>query len=427
MRRWMFIAAGLLAAATAQAAPPTSGLPPGEMVLPAIETTPEVHAAEAVLARAEAEAAMRRVGPHEATLTVIPQRRRVEGAGRYREWEADLTRGVRWPHKARLDREIGTEGAEAARLLLEDAHHAAARRLLALWSDWLRADAALHLRRGMVDDWQRDRDAVARRVRLGDAAERDRIAVDAALAQAQAAALQAEAALADARLALASAFPDLPLPERPHLPADAPVLDGTDAEWTRRIVERSHEIGAAAARARQKQAEARRARADRLPDPSIGLRVLDDLGGRERALGVVFSIPLGGRYRGAQAAAAGADALGAEAELSMVRRDVARDAQRTVAMARAAHDIWQRQQAAWKAARDSAAKAGRAYALGESGLAELLAARRAGQELALDEARARVDALEAVTRVEVDAHERWHRHGAGDEASPVGGATLPRL
>jgi hypothetical protein len=25
-----------------------------------------------------------------------------------------------------------------------------------------------------------------------------------------------------------------------------------------------------------------------------------------------------------------------------------------------------------------------------------------------------VDAIEAVARVELDAHERWHRHGSGD-------------
>ena len=42
-------------------------------------------------------------------------------------------------------------------------------------------------------------------------------------------------------------------------------------------------------------------------------------------------------------------------------------------------------------------------------------ARRTAQETALAEQRAEIDAVEAVTRVRVDAHEIWHRHDAVDE------------
>lgn len=413
---WLALWSGL---AGAQQVVSGTALPPQEVVLQAISVTPEVRAAEAVLARAEAEERMRRVGSHETQLTVIPQQRRIDGSGRYREWEADLSRGVRWPGKARLDREIGAAGREAAQLMLEDSHHAAARRLLALWSNWQRAGVALELQRRQVELWQRDRTTVARRVQLGDAAQRDLLAVDAALAQARASALQAGAEQTVARLALSSAFPVVPLPEVVRLPPQPPALSGTDEAWVKLILARSHEIGAADALARQKDAVARRARADRLPDPIIGVRVLDEQGGRERALGLTLSIPLGVRYRSAEAAAAGADAMGADAELSMVRRDVRQDAQRAVAMARAMHEIWQSQDSASKAAEASALKAERAYALGESGLAEVLAARRLAQEAALAEHRASVDAIEAVARVEVDAHERWHRHDAGDDDAPM--------
>lgn len=434
MKRWVLAPLLLLLAAPAWAAGPAAAasaapLPPTEVVLRVIELTPEVQAAAAALARAEADARLREVGTHEAQLTVIPQRRRIEGGPTFNEWEADLSRPVRWPRKARLDREIGAAGTEAARLMLSDAHHTGARRLLRLWSDWLRARVVAAQLHAQVATWQRDRDAILRRVDLGDAAGRDRLAAEAALAQARAAAMQADADARTARLALHSAFPGLPLPERLRLGTEPPQLLGSDAHWSELIVQRSHEIAAADAQARQRQAEAQRARADRLPDPTIGVRVLNDLGGRERAVGVIISIPFGVRQRGARAAAAGADAQVAQADLAMVRRDVSRDAREAVARARAAHAIWSSRQLALIAARDSAAKAERAYALGESGLAELLAARRAGLEAALAERRAAVDAIEAVARVRVDAHELWHHHTGGSEPGEHtdGGVHLPDL
>ncbi|WP_161970917.1 TolC family protein [Aerosticca soli] len=430
MRRLGCIFALICLPVFAQTGADTS-LPPRELVLDAIESAPEVRAAEAGVARAEAEERMRRAGPHEAQFTVIPQRRRVDQEGRYHEWEVDLSRGVRWPGKARLDREIGATGREAAQLMLEDAHHAAARRLLALWTDWQRAAAATALRQQQAQLWQQELASVDRRVALGDAAQRDRLAVDAALAQAQVAVLQAQAEETRARLALQAQFPGLPLPAQVRLPPQPDPLPGQDAHWQALIVARSHEIGAADARARQKDAEARRAQADRTPDPVLGLRMLDERGGREHTLGVTMTIPFGIAYRGAAAAAAGADAMAAAADLAITRRDIEEGAHQVVAAARAAFAVWQRQREARDAAETSAAKTERAYALGELGLVDVLAARRLAEDSALAEQRALLDAIEAVTRVQVDAHEVWHAHAPGDtdEDAPVrpGQPALPTV
>jgi outer membrane protein TolC len=401
-------------------------LPPQELVLRAISQTPEVRLAEANLSRADAQARMRASGSYEVQATVIPQRRTVEGDRTYNEWELDLTRSIRLPNKARLDREIGARGQEAAQLGLEDAHHAAARRLLATWTDWQRARAQRRQLEQLTDIARRDRDAVARRVILGDAAERERVAADAALAQVQASLVGAQSAQTQAELTWVSVFPTLPLPSRdPVDDYSPPTLEGSDDIWVNQIVARSHEIGARAALARQKDAEARRARADRVPDPSVGIRVLNDLGGRERAYGVVLGIPLGGAYRRAEAASASADAMAAEANLAVVQRDIQRDARAEVAAARAHRQIWVSQRQALSAARDNAAKTARAYALGESGMAELLAARRVEQEASLAERQAAIVALDAVTRVQVDAHALWHRHD--DDERPSADTGLPQL
>ena len=424
MKRWLSVLLIMLAVPVTLAAqapvPSSPSLPPADLVLRAITRTPEVQAAAAVLSRAEADAQLRNVGTHEATLTMIPQRRHIQGGPTYNEWEADLSRPVRWPHKARLDREIGATGVEAAQLMFADAQHTGALRVLMLWSNWQRTRVIAVQQRAQVATWERDHKAITRRVELGDAARRDLLATDAALAQARASALQAEADAQIAELSLRSAFPDLPLPDRVRLGDEPPMLSGSDAHWSELIVQRSHEIGAADALARQRDAGARRARADRLPDPTVGIRVLDDLGGRERAVGLIVSIPIGVRQRGALAAAAGADALAAQAELTMVRRDISSSAREGVAHARAAHAIWSSRQLALIAARDSASKTERAYTLGESGLAELLVARRGELEAALAERSAAVDAIEAVARVRIDAHDLWHDHTDGSDPDEHG-------
>ncbi|MGW8127042.1 MAG: hypothetical protein ACWGG5_00965 [Stenotrophomonas sp.] len=74
-----------------------------------------------------------------------------------------------------------------------------------------------------------------------------------------------------------------------------PVADDTGAQrHIDHIVSRSHEIGAAEREAERLERAALRARAERRPDPSVGLRWLDERGGEERSLGVVVSIPFGG-------------------------------------------------------------------------------------------------------------------------------------
>ena len=435
MKRWTFILGLLLivpAVLAAQRQDPSlsaHALPAEELALPAIERMPEVQVAAAKLARAEAEARLRNVSSHETTLTLIPQRRHIRGEASYNEWEADLSRPVRWPHKARLDREIGAAGVEAAQLMLADAHHAGALTLLNLWTHWQRARVTALQQRTQVTIWERDHAAIARRIELGDAAQRELITAEAALAQARAAVAQAESDAQAAESFLRSTFPDLPLPERLSLGVEPPTLNGGDAYWQDLIVQRSHELGALTAMTQQHEAEAQRARADRIPDPTVGVRLFDDFGGQERAVGVVVSVPFGVRQRNALAAGAAATAQSAQAELSIMRRDITREAHNSVARARATQEIWLSQKAALAAAKSSAEKTERAYTLGESGLTELLTARHVELDATLAERNAMIDAIEAVARVRIDAHDLWHKHASTRHQGEHHGteASLPEL
>ena len=86
----------------------------------------------------------------------------------------------------------------------------------------------------------------------------------------------------------------------------------------------------------------------------------------------------------------------------------------TVRHADAAWRLWRDSRQALEAVRASTAKVRRAYALGEAGIAELIAAQRQEQESALAESDARANALEAALLIRVDAHELWHDAGDND-------------
>lgn len=389
---------------------PASGdfLPPEGLIVAALAGQPEVRAAAARLAAARAEQRALAVGSYETEATLIPQRRDTDADGRYREWEAQLTRSIRLPGKARLDRQIGAHGQRAADLRLDDAEHQAARRLLQRWMDWLRTSVVMRTAEARLALVEREHAALARRVQLGDAAALELDLLEAEQARLQAEALSARAAAIAAHASLVSEFPQIPLPERlPVLPDPQP-LPGGPARWRELIVARSHEIGIAEEEAARQEQVAERVRAERRPDPSIGLRLLEERGGQERALGVVVSVPLGVAYRGALARRESANADARVAEAAGVRRLIEQEAQATVRDADDRWRQWQATQAALQAQQDVAAKLRRAWELGEVALADWLLAARNEAQAAQAEAVARADALEAGLRVRVDSHELWH-------------------
>ncbi len=400
--------------AFATAASAEDFLPPVERAQAAISAYAEVRAADARVIEAREKARALAAGPHDTTLSVQPIRRTVRDAptpsGRagYGEWEVQLTREIRLPGKAALDRESGAHSVAAAELLQGDAEHQAARLLLAGWMDWLRADMAANNMLARRASMARERDTIARRVQLGDASRRDLDQIVAELAVAEAESRQAQADVQARRLALATSFPQVPLPQDAPSMAEPVAFGETPQAWIDRIVDRSHEIRAAEEIAAQRDTMARRAQANRLPDPTIGVRTFSERDGMERGVGLVLAIPFGGTRRSAEARADYAAAEAARSEVDAMRRDIEREARLGVARAQLALGLWQAAHDARTAHAASVARQRRAWELGEIGLAERLQAERLDAESALAELRARADAHEARLRVLVDSHELWH-------------------
>ncbi|WP_194745194.1 TolC family protein [Thermaurantiacus tibetensis] len=384
-----------------------SPLPPAEAARAAIAEHPAVLAAEDRRDAAVAEGRARAAGPHAFQASASLVRRSLAQGDAVPEFGLEVSRAVRINGKARLDRAAADALVDAAGNRAEDARHLAARLLAGLWLDWVTAEAEARVLAGAEATLAKAQAGLERQVALRDAPALDAGRAAAARAAASAERLLAEGRARAARAALAARFPGLPLP------ADAPGLPLPEASRSElvalagRIAEVSHELGALEAERRLAEAEAERARRDRLPDPSFGLRGFSEQGGTERGVGLLVSVPFGGPSRRAEAERRAALSSAAAAELASARRDVeamaaaARlEAEAALAAAAASADASAR-------AREVAARLARGHALGGVDLADRLLAERAALEAELAETRARAAAWRALTLLRIDAHALW--------------------
>lgn len=383
------------------------GLPAPADVTAALDAHPSVLAAEARASAARAEADVLARGPHEFTLGASYLRRSVDREGRFDEYDATLSRSIRLPGKARLDREIGAAGIVAARNRAEDARHQAALLLAQYWWDWLAAAGEARVDRQAVDNYAGMLAATEKRVALRDAAQLEADQAESALGAARAAAAQSAGREAVARSRLVAQFPNLPLPDAaPEIPQpefDAATVDTLGGK----VVARSHEIAAAEAEALKAGTLAARERADRMADPSVGLRLFSERSGAERGAGVFVSVPLGGGHRRALADRASAEAGAAQAEAAAARFAVNEMATTDMAEARFRHEAWRRAREAVTAQVTALKKLRAGQAAGEIGLADVLLGERQVHDAFRLEILARVEAQRALTRLNIDSHELW--------------------
>lgn len=400
-------------AAVSVAEPGIEPLPQSGEALAAIDERPAVREALAMQVAAESRARALGVGPHEFTLGGGWHERRVDNEGDYNEWEAFITRGVRLPGKAGIDRSLGELEMKAAENVLADARHVEARRLLAAWFAWLTTGAEARRDAELAKMLERTVVAARRQAELGEISTMELELAEAEAARAAAAATRSAVSAGQARRALLVAFPALSVPGHPP-EAPAPVAPERPlVDWPAVILERSHEIRLAELDERRARLTAERASKDRWPDPTVGLRVLDERGGAEEALGVIISMPLPGRYRSALAAESRHKAAAALARVEMMRREVVETADQDVADAQAALTAWPSSEEAARQAGRYLEKAQRAFELGEIGLPALLISVISASETIHEERMARLGAQESLARLRIDAHELWapeHEH-----------------
>jgi outer membrane protein, heavy metal efflux system len=346
-------------------------------------------------------------GSYEFNVRAGGAQRNISNTGQQlREWDVAVERPLRLFNKAALDSDIGAEGVARAEFAFGDARHEAGRLLLHLWFNWQREQAQVSQWQEQVDILKQQAGITEKRLLAGDAPRLE-------LNQAQAAAAQAGVSLqlASLRAQLAASelmrpFPGLALPPKPTLATPVPVEHDLNY-WQEQVIASNHELGMVQADSHIQQLLAQRSSADRVPDPTVGLRYSNEKEGEEKVTGIYVSVPISFGLRGINAEVAQHQAEIAHYREAAIRRRLEGDVYAAYTQALNNYHIWQQAQEAAGSMRKNADLVARAYSLGESSLADTLNARRFALESSLGATLAQLDANEARYRLLLDAHKLW--------------------
>lgn len=346
-------------------------------------------------------------GNYEFNLRAGTSQRKIATPGQtLSEWDVAIERPLRLPNKMLIDSDIGEESINRAEQALGDAHHEAGRTLLHLWFNWQREQAQAAQWQQQVDILKQQASTTEKRFKAGDAPKMELNQAQAAVSQATVAQQQARMRAQLASTELARQFPAILLPPRPILSTPLP-LEHDFAYWKNEIIEHNHEIELAQAEKRIQQMLAERSRADRIPDPTVGLRYANEMGGNEKVTGVYLTIPLSFGLRGSNAQHAEYLAEISSNREAAIRRRLESDVYAAHTQAVSSYQTWQQAQEAADSLRKNAELVTRAYTLGESSLSDTLTSRRLALESTLTENISQLDANEARYRLLLDAHQLW--------------------
>jgi outer membrane protein TolC len=409
----MRTAAVLLLLASCSAAPAFAAdadypdLPPHSQVDAALNSHIDVLNAETGVRIARTNQRRWESGNYEFSLRAGTAQRRTATPGeKLREWDVAIERPLRLINKVMIDSDIGEEGVTRAAHALGDARHEAGRTLLHLWFNWQREQMQVLQWQQQVDILKQQALTTERRLKAGDAPRMELSQANAAVAQTTVALQQARMRAELAGNELARQFPLVVLPPQPASGEPRPIAESFDY-WKQTILDHNHELEMVRSERRIQQMLADRSSADRLPDPTVGLRYSNELAGSEKVAGVYISVPLSFGLRGSHAENAAQQAEIAGNRENAVMRRLDADIYATHAQAVRSYEIWLQAGEAADSIRQNAELVARAYSLGEISLTETLTARRLALESALSENLARLDANEARYRLLLDAHRLW--------------------
>lgn len=380
-------------------------LPALVRALGAIEAASAVRLARTGIDVEEANRQRLQIGPYEYGVRGFLGQRR-DPSQRYYDGELVVERPIRLPAKMRLDHEIGAGGVEIARLALTEARHESGRLLLAGWFALAGARAELALWDDQTALIEQQLGVVQGRLRAGDAPRVDLLLAEAAVAQARQGQAQARARVQTAAAELEQTFPSM----ADALPAPLATprrIDDEESAWQARVLEHNRELLGARAQARQAERIVERVRAERRPDPSLGVRYASERSGNEHVIGVLLSVPLPGAARDAAVTAAIAQARLQADQVDAIERRVAGEARIAYRAAQGAWASWARAEEAAERLTRHAELAARGYTLGEGTLNDVLLARRAANDARLAAVATQAKAREAYCRLALDAYRLW--------------------
>ena len=382
-----------------------AGLPPTELAQPWLQQDPSVQAALSDIQAAVHTAGMLRVSPNEWNASYSSQRRRYPTAPESNEWTAQLERTVRLPNKRSLDRRLATAETELADANYGTALQTAARDLVELYTRWAGAVRARELMQEQISFGEESLRVVRLRQRAGDASMLEVNSIEADMAEIR---RRLSNAISDERKALASLKIRFPGAGVQALALAEPGnINEPEAVWKARIIATSDPLKMAQLQLDQAELNASRARANRLPDPTVGVFTASEAYSNEKIVGVSLSIPIPGRYRNHQLGLALDQVNTARALRDRQQRLIEMEVAEAYADATGNYERWRLAEESAAKTRESANLTQRAYSLGEVDLQTLLLSRRQAVEAVDSALDARVSALTSYNRLLVDAHLIW--------------------
>jgi outer membrane protein TolC len=407
MMKKLFLALLLALAGAVQALEPpnVAGLLPTAVARALLEQDPRVAAALAGREVARQEAGILDKSPYEWIAKAQGQQRSIDAGEGWREWNVGLERTFRLSGKGSADRKLGTATMEEFEARYGVALQESARELVSLWVDWLAAERGRELAAVNLRSVQENLAAVEKRVRAGDVSKLDLNLASAELAEQKRMDNDASTQASAAWSRLSVRFPGI---SRQAMALPSPgLIAGDDVQWRERIMATSDEVKLAQMQMRIAQAQAERAQADRVPDPTFGVYTASEGGGRERVSGITLSIPFSGGLRNLHSARALAAVEVARNAVDLKRREMETGIAAALITARGAYESLRMANESADAMRENARLVQRAYALGEGDLQSLLLARRQAILAATSALQAHAAALKGYYELLIDARLIW--------------------
>lgn len=410
--------AAAFTAPLAQAATPMDALPGALGVGPAravSQVLARMPGYQGALRGVDAERAFRRqmlAGTAEWTASMGLARVSDSGppSSRSNDLELGLERSLRLPGKARVHGAVGDARAQLAQTQTRKVWNELARQLTLDLVAWQREERSLRVWRAQAELLAVQRDSVAKRQQLGDAALLEQRQAAAAHAQALAQQESAQARVDLALQGLATRYPGLPLQpagfEGLDLLKDLAAAPPGQA-WVEQALSRSTALQLVRDEALALEAQARMDAAETQADPTLGVRFARARNGQENTVVLTLSLPFAGEHRRAMADASAARAAAAQWAVQDAEQRWRADALQRQIQAAAYRAAWQRAQSTAEQLEAIAAQVARGYQLGEGALSDVLAARRLSNEQQLASVQAAMDLLQAQALMALDAGELW--------------------
>jgi cobalt-zinc-cadmium efflux system outer membrane protein len=406
-RSFWFVIVGALhtmpSFAVDRATPPD--LPSTEQARQAIDLDPSVVEARRLLSGAGFGAAALRASPYDWTTRITAQRRRYDGGGTSNEWSAALERTIRIGGKAAIDTQLGDNGIAVGRAQVGEAQHEAARALVDLWLDALAAGRLRQLWSEQLAFAETSLQAVQTRVRAGDASTLELNVARGDLTEVQRQLSAAATAEAKARGKLQIRFPSISFDSRPL--SEPMPLELPEHQWRERILAESEALRVAKGLRMSADLTAARAKAERIPDPTVGVYTASEASRNERIVGISLTIPFSGTYRSQRMQQALQEAEAAQSRVERQQRNLESEIVEAFTEATGGLERWRLASQGLLTTRDTARLTQRAYTLGEADLQTLLLARRQALDASTAAEQARVETLRWHYRLLVDAHLIW--------------------